>query len=102
MFIYSTYFAFGWVDLSAGWIIGEVLYVIFERYEGFDVELCCNGLFLLVNIVNNFLARLFVGCRYVVLYWFFVLGFVELIEVSCVVGGDEGFRRICDSLYFLI
>ena len=30
LFTYSTYFAFGQVDQSAGWIIGEVLYAIFE------------------------------------------------------------------------
>ena len=76
VFVYL--FAFSWVDYSAGWIIGEVLYVIVERYEGLsfcyafssvlDVELRCYGLCFLANIVNKVLARLFVGCRYVVLY----------------------------------
>ena len=28
-----------------------------------------------------------------------MLGFVEFVEVSCFVGGDEGFRRAFDSLY---
>ena len=52
--------------------------------------------------MNNALARLFIGCRYAVLYWFFVLCFVEFVEVSCSVSGDEGFARAFDSLYVLI
>ena len=86
--------------------------MIFERYEGLsfcyalcavlDVELRCYGLCFLVNIVNDFFARLFVGCRYTVLYTFFVLRFVELVEVSCFVRGDKGFRRVFDSLYVVI
>lgn len=52
--------------------------------------------------MKNAFARLFVGCRYAVLYKFFVLCFVEFVEVSCCVGGNEGFRGAFDSLYVLI
>ena len=31
-----------------------------------------------------------------------MLGFVEFAEISCFVGGDEGFRRAFDSLYIPI
>ena len=71
VFVYL--FAFGCVDQSAGWIIGEVLYVIglsfcYAFSSVLDVELRCYGLCFLVNIVNKVLARVFVDCRYVVLY----------------------------------
>ena len=34
LFTYSTNFAFGWVDYAAGWIFGDIVFVVFERYEG--------------------------------------------------------------------
>lgn len=109
VFVYL--FAFGWVDQSGGWIIGEVLYVIVERYEGLsfryafssvlDVELRYYGLCFLANIVNK---SLLASLQVVVML--FCISFSCWASSSSqrlvVLSGDEGFRRAFDSLYFPI